>query len=72
MPRSRVVIVAVYTGNAPLEFFQTACGNEHWKALNRTPRAPAVICPRYLRLLTLWSAGRRLHDIQYLAVAVIQ
>ncbi len=45
--RPRVVVIAFYSGNDPLESFQMAYGNEHWRALIPDPAlsssdAPAV------------------------------
>jgi len=41
----RVVIVAFYTGNDPLESFQMAYGNEHWAALIPDPALSAGDVP---------------------------
>jgi lysophospholipase L1-like esterase len=43
--RPRVVVVAFYTGNDPLESFQMVYGNEHWQSLIPDPELSAGDIP---------------------------
>ena len=43
--RPRVVIVAFYSGNDPLESFQMAYGNQHWQSLIPDPALSAADIP---------------------------
>jgi hypothetical protein len=51
--RPRVVVVAFYTGNDPLESFQMVYGNEHWQSLVPDPALSADDIPA----LALEAAG---------------